>query len=172
MDVSISKRDRLSPSVKSCQNSSITFLALKNLVPFLAKVVKKKREKKKWIEFRARLPTCVSGATQHESSSERQQEPLLFGKPAPPKVDFEDQCPPRVNCDACPNLKCAYPDIVRPLVGANSTGLPPRSVGTCFTHANMLLCSLFLILSQIQLVPFLPFSLSCYCFPFFVSLIS
>ena len=60
-----------------------------------------------------------------------QQQQAFFGKPPPPKVDLESRCPPQINCDSCPNVRCAFKDIVQPFrdKSVSLLNLPPRIAG-------------------------------------------
>ncbi|XP_033214331.1 uncharacterized protein LOC117171290 [Belonocnema kinseyi] len=73
----------------------------------------------------------LTGLTQKmDDLSNTQQQQAFFGKPPPPRVDHESYCPPQINCDSCPNVKCTYKDIVHPLdkslTNLSLSPLPPR----------------------------------------------
>ncbi|XP_034935494.1 uncharacterized protein [Chelonus insularis] len=56
---------------------------------------------------------------------------VVYGKPAPPRVDLDDLCPAKP-CNTCPELQCGFSDFggcfeIKELKStANYTGLPPR----------------------------------------------
>ena len=77
----------------------------------------------------------VLGLTQKmDDFSNTQQQQAFFGKPPPRRVDHESFCPPQINCDSCPNIKCTYKDIVQPFRDRSFSPqllsqLPPRVAG-------------------------------------------